>query len=261
MKEYGICDLAFFPLRKEGNHRSEMVSQVLFGEIYSVLEQKDDWMLIELDFDSYQGWIDRKLFCRVSENFLDKYRIEKAVYTTAWYQQTGSKHQFITTGFGSRLPLWDGLTFNLNGDEFFVRGVVHREDTEMNLDELLSIAVSLTGVPYLWGGRSVFGIDCSGFVQSIFKFKSIRLPRDASQQVHNISPKSFAEASKADLCFFSNDRGDITHVGIILEEGKVIHASGKVRIDSIDEKGIYNKDLSEYTHRLHSLRSLCQLSI
>jgi len=256
MNKYGICKLGFIPLRKEADHRSEMVSQLLFGETYSVVDKRGEWLQVVQTFDNYTGWITSKVFCPVKENFMEEINKETPSYSTGMYQQAGSKDQFVMLGFGSRLPLWDGAAFFIGDEEFVTRGEVRHEEADLSSDGLLNMAMSLLGTPYIWGGKSTFGIDCSGFVQTIFKFKSLYLPRDAYQQEQNGIPIDFSNRKQNDLAFFSNEYGRVVHVGLLLSMDKIIHASGRVRIDRFDEKGIFNEEGNEYTHSLASIRRL-----
>ena len=111
--------------------------------------------------------------------------------------------------------------------------------------------------PYVWGGKSIFGLDCSGLVQQLYGLVGIQLPRDARQQVEHGQPVHFVvQARPGDLAFFDNAEGRIVHVGLVLEEGRILHAHGEVRIDPLDHNGIYNKDLGRYTHKLRIIRRL-----
>ena len=120
---------------------------------------------------------------------------------------------------------------------------------------MVECAIKLLNTPYRWGGKSIMGIDCSALVQLCAKVAGFKLPRDASQQVnHGNTINIISEAKAGDIAFFKNENNRITHVGILLSNEKIIHASGKVRIDSFDSKGIYNKDLKEYTHKLYIIK-------
>ena len=111
--------------------------------------------------------------------------------------------------------------------------------------------------PYLWGGRSPFGIDCSGFTQMVFKLNGIKLPRDAYEQAEIGKTLNFIEETqKGDLAFFDNEEGKIIHTGIIIDKNKIIHSSGKVRIDNLDHYGIFNAETGKYSHNLRLIKKV-----
>jgi cell wall-associated NlpC family hydrolase len=123
--------------------------------------------------------------------------------------------------------------------------------------DLINTAYMYLNAPYLWGGKSVFGIDCSGFTQMVYKLNGYKLLRDAAQQASQGEVLSFIEESEpGDLAFFDNEEGKIIHVGIMLENNYIIHASGKVRIDRLDHLGIYNAELNRHTHRLRVIKKI-----
>ena len=129
-------------------------------------------------------------------------------------------------------------------------------------DVLFSIGQDRTAkeflnAPYLWGGKSFFGVDCSGFTQLVYKVNNVKLPRDAYQQAEVGEALSFVEESQpGDLAFFENAEGRIIHVGIMLDDQKIIHASGKVRIDTLDSTGIFNQEMNKHTHKLRFVKSI-----
>jgi cell wall-associated NlpC family hydrolase len=118
----------------------------------------------------------------------------------------------------------------------------------------MDCALEFLNVPYLWGGKSVFGIDCSGFVQLVFRLYDLNLPRDAYQQAEIGELIDSKEARQGDLAYFTNEKGKIIHVGIVLDNETIIHASGRVRIDQLTKSGIYNSDYCKETHKLHFIK-------
>jgi hypothetical protein len=248
--EYGICNLSVIPLRADANDRSEQVSQVLFGEIFEITEWKENWVKILTTFDNYTGWIGRLQFSMLGHMAYKKLRqtpppfTQRAV-TQAWKILSNS---ILYLPIGSMLSFLEGTTCHIADEKFEIIG-------EIGETESLEVtAVSFINAPYLWGGRTHFGIDCSGFTQAVFKSQGIKLPRDASLQAEQGEIiASLADTKPGDLAFFSNSEGKIVHVGILLSFGNIIHASGKVKIDSIDDEGIYSGQQKRYTHQLKKI--------
>ncbi len=245
--EYGICNLSVVPLRAEPNDRSEMVSQVLFGEAFEILEWKDKWVQITTAYDNYTGWIDRLQFVMLGHLAYKRLLqtpppVTFSAVTQAWKIIDNT---VVHLPAGASLAFLEGTTSYVGNQKFEIIGTIG--DT----NSILNIAQSFLNAPYLWGGRTHFGIDCSGFTQVVFKLRGIALKRDASQQAEQGElVESVLKAKPGDLAFFNNPEGRITHVGIIMGGGKIIHASGKVKIDSIDTEGIYSEELKRHTHRL-----------
>ncbi len=258
---FGISDLSIIPMRSEKSERSEMVSQVLFGELYEVLEVTDKWVYIRLLHDNYEGWIDRKMHLPVSDEYAENYRSEEPVLATEVFNIVVKEGDY-----GNKLIVSGSVFPFLNAD---TRKMLVGEDTytlisklkEVGIDSLrdliIGYALMYYNTPYLWGGRTPYGIDCSGLVQMVYRIAGINLPRDASQQVECGQNFSFVEeALPGDLAFFGDDAGAITHVGIIWEQNRIIHASGRVRVDKIDHQGIFNEDLKRYTHNLKVIKRI-----
>jgi hypothetical protein len=249
--EYGICNLAIVPLRAESSDRSELVSQLLFGEAFEIIEWTDKWAKIITAADNYTGWVDRLQFTMLGHMgykrlLQDPPPLTSKAVTQAWEIVDNS---VLFLAAGSSLAFLEGTTSYVGNQKFEIIGEIGETDN------LANIARSYLNAPYLWGGRTHFGIDCSGFSQVVYKLRGIQLNRDASQQaLQGTLVESLFKSKMGDLAFFDNAEGKITHVGIIIGPGQIIHASGKVKIDTIEEQGIYSKELKRYTHKLKLIK-------
>ena len=251
--EYGICNLAIIPLRAEPSDRSEQVSQILFGEAFEILEWKDRWVKVRTDLDNYEGWIGRLQFTMLGHI---AYRSLKQVpphityraVTQAWKKPDNT---VLYLPVASSLVFLKGTTCHINNEKFEIIG-------EIGETEPIDVtAKSFLNTPYLWGGRTHYGIDCSGFTQAVYRLQGTNLLRDASMQAEQGETVDFlAEAKLGDLAFFDNEEGRITHVGILFGNGQIIHASGKVKIDSIDMQGIYSEEQRRHTHKLRIIKRM-----
>jgi len=251
---FGISLLTTIPVRKEPADASEMTTQLLFGETYTVLEENGNWMKIKLSYDDYEGWIDVKQHMSVKESDL----VGPINYVTDKIGEVKFENgNNISVCIGSSLPEFDGHIGQIVNIKYNYQSGSLVELDSPSLDNLEEIAKKYLNVPYLWGGRSLFGVDCSGFTQVVFKLCGVQLKRDAYQQAEQgETVNGISESKKGDLVFFEkNDK--ITHVGIILNDNQVIHASGKVRIDTVDENGICNLESGECTHKLKLIRRYC----
>ncbi|TLX74092.1 NlpC/P60 family protein [Labilibacter sediminis] len=252
-----ISVYSFIPVRKEPSERSELVTQILFGETFVVTEKTEKWAKIKMDFDGYTGWIDANLVFKVAPT---QYELWKNA--DAWMVPTpnmkivqdGSSAP-ITIPAGSRIVFngHEKNSFSIGNNEYYISGQIP-SDKDLGIRE---VATSLLHTPYLWGGRSFFGIDCSGLSQIVYKINGIKIPRDAYQQIEHGENVSFVEeATIGDLAFFDNEEGDIVHVGICIGGGQIIHAHGEVRIDHIDHQGIFNREKNKYSHRLRVIKRI-----
>lgn len=251
---FAICNLAIIPLRAEPSDRSEIVSQVLYGEHFEITETQNQWSKIKLYFDGYEGWVDSKQYQVITEkNFTDLSK--DAIILNA------DLVEYVTNPANVLLPIPLGASLSflnhgeINTENFEFEGM--RISGVKNKSHLITTAYQYLNAPYLWGGKTPFGIDCSGFTQMVYKLNGYKLLRDASQQATQGDPLSFIEESEpGDLAFFDNEEGRIIHVGIMMENNYIIHASGKVRIDRLDHLGIYNAEQNRHTHRLRVIKKI-----
>ncbi len=261
-KPYGINPLPIIPIRKEPSHRSEMVSQLLFGETFSISYVSDDWAKITASYDNYIGFVDFKQIYPLSEIEFNALNHDKWGTTNAPISviiKNDSQNGTIIPA-GSKLPLNGKISFgktSFNYSPSLVCSPNIAEKGEFIRDEIIKSALKFIYAPYLWGGKSCLGLDCSGFSQTIFKINGIQLLRDASEQSTQGNNIGFIdEAKSGDLLFFGLPEQSITHVGIYMGEGFIIHASGVVRIDTIDHFGIFDNQTQTYTHQLRVIKDV-----
>lgn len=259
--KFGICSLSIIPARVEPSDKSEMVTQLLFGETYSIYEEsRKGWKKIKTAYDNYECWIDEKQSTEISETDFEQINKNTNVVTSEIISLLKNKKTdfLMPIVIGSSLPNFSNNTLHFNDENFDFDGVANdNPDASPDKSKIAENAFLFINAPYLWGGRSPFGIDCSGFTQIIYKLIGFKLPRDAYQQAKIGQTLSFIEESKSgDLAFFDNDEGKIIHVGIMLGDNKIIHASGKVRIDKIDHQGIFNTETNRYSHKLRLIKQI-----
>ena len=247
--QYGICNLGIVPIRLEPSDTSEMVTQGLYGDLFKVLEQRKKWSRIRFAYDNYEGWIDNKQY----------FEIEEANYkalSKSDIRLSKDLIEFVSDTSNNLYPIPVGS--DLNG----LKLLKHNFDADVlsakrSKSELIKTSFLYLNAPYLWGGKTPFGIDCSGFTQMVYKLNGYKLFRDASEQAAQGEALSFIEESEpGDLAFFDNAEGDITHVGIIMKDNYIIHAHGKVRIDRLDHTGIFNIQTSLHTHKLRVIKRI-----
>ncbi len=257
--QYGVCGLSAIPMRKEPSDPSEMVNQVLFGETFQVLEYTKKWALILLAHDGYEGWVDIKQVIPCSEDYFNSHNSQQATIASELIDLVShqTSAELFPVFLGSTLPFFnveqqelkiDDDTYNYRGD--VVSGIGSRE-------MLVEQAYKYINAPYLWGGRTPAGIDCSGLTQMVYRLCGHALPRDSKDQATLGETLSFIEESEpGDLAFFDNEEGQIIHVGIILQDNFILHAHGQVRIDLLDQSGIFNRQRRTHTHKLRVIKKL-----
>lgn len=234
----GICIVTVAPVRAENSDRAEIVTEILYGESADIVEVNKNWTKIKMHYDGYEGWMDTKQIKPVTEEYL-----------------ANRKVTLITEDFSSIMTL-EGKTLLSMGSEVEFPAVASRRSHDVR-ESIALTAKEFLNIPYLWGGKSFFAVDCSGFVQLVYKIHNVKMPRDTYQQAEVGETLSFVEESQpGDLAFFENSEGKIIHVGIMLDNQKIIHASGKVRIDTLDSSGIFNKEMNKHTHKLRVIKSI-----
>ncbi len=257
---FGICNQSIVPCRKEPSHRSEMVTQLLFGDHFTILAETEEWLHIKIAYDGYECWISNKQFLPIKPaTFKELEKTVQAVSTEpVQLVHHKSTDTFFSVVIGSTIPFLKNKKFSLENQEHEFSGETSiPEGKEINRSKIVSATHTFLNAPYLWGGRGIFGIDCSGFTQIVYKLNGFKLLRDASEQATLGLPLSFVEeAQPGDLAFFDNEEGKIIHVGIVLDNNQIIHASGKVRIDKFDHYGIFNVDTKKYSHHLRVIKKL-----
>jgi hypothetical protein len=260
---FGINLNSLVPMRTTASEQSEMCSQLLFGEAVAVLEKNDTFMLVQNLMDNYKGWVDVKMITPLSDKIAtllneDDLAVINKPIANCFIE---SKNENIVLCGGSLLPFYllEKESFELGNNTY------HISSNQVNMpltksfsgNDMLSVAFMYLNSPYLWGGKSPLGIDCSGLVQVVLSICGKKFPRDASQQVEQGSLISFLpEARSGDLAFFENAEGRISHVGILINNNQIIHASGRVKIESIDAQGIINEQTGNYSHRLRVIKRI-----
>lgn len=252
--DFGISILSIIPIRSEANDRSEMTTQLIFGEHYKILESKKKWSKIQLSHDKYVGWISNNQIHEINKEEYEKLEKEIPTLSTDILDIVeGDNHQPIV--IGSILPTYKSDHALINNKMYKFNGKKTQGFSQKK--HLINNALIFLNAPYLWGGRTPFGIDCSGLTQIVYRLQGMKIPRDAYQQADLGTPlSSIKESEEGDLAFFDNKEGKIIHVGLIMKNNQIIHASGKVRIDKIDQKGIFNIEKNRYTHKLRIIKKL-----
>ena len=237
-----------------------MVTQMLFGEVLKIYEEKRaGWRKIKTAFDDYDCWIDDKQYIEINETEFERLNTSPITVCSEMANIITNidNNDLTPILLGSSLPSFKENQIRFNKFIYQFDGQTFDTSQEIAKSNLAENAMMYLNAPYLWGGRSPFGIDCSGFTQVIYKLNGFKLPRDASQQAEIGETLSFIEESKSgDLAFFDNEEGKIIHVGIMLENNNIIHASGKIRIDKIDHQGIFNSETNSYSHRLRLIKKI-----
>lgn len=262
MNAYAVCSLNAIAVRSQPSQRSEMISQLLFGELAEVMEIKGQaWSRIRCEWDNTVGWAASNQLMPITPAEYESYQQSFALSLELFQAVTASDH-FLPVSMGARFPGFDGIRFCLGERDYTFSGQVIFPGPEVQTrDMVVKLARRFLHTPFLWGGRSPLGVDGAGLVQAVFRLCGIRLPRHAEQQVFEGDVVDFIEqAHPGDIAFFENNFGRVFHTGILLNDNQIIHAFGKVRIDMLDHYGIYDLERRKYSHRLRVIKSFLPAS-
>lgn len=246
---------------------------MLFGELCTILEEQPRWTHVQLANDGSEGWVDTKMIAPIGGKDYTAYKKAYAAAAMVAYPMTyavsENNGQTIPLTAGTRLAKYQVTKDEVQGGvvgRFEILGVGFRIDPNMvitgplPMDEqhLLQTVRFFLNIPYLWGGKNAMGMDCSGFTQVLMSLFGKTLPRNASEQARcGRAIKDLAHIHAGDLVFFAHEGEErITHVGIAIDRERVIHCSGRVKVEKLDEHGIYSVEQNGYTHQLVAIRRI-----
>lgn len=247
--QYGICHLSIVPLRVSPSHDSEMSSQLLYGEHFKILEERSQWCRIRGAYDQFEAWVDNRQIFKISEEefFFAEEKLPE-LSSDLIDHITDTQELLMPIVMGSVLNFTHQLQHKFEGE--FLNNIIEKGN-------LINTALLYLNAPHLWGGKTPFGIDCSGLTHMVYKLNGYKLKRNAAEQAKQGEALSFIEESEpGDLAFFDDNEGVINHVGIIMKDNYIIHVDGKVRIDRIDHSGIFNAEIRRHTHKLRVIKKV-----
>ena len=217
------------------------------------LDQQENWWKVQSAIDQYVGWLNPRMLCGISPDILSQIKGKEYVLEGSLVM---SDDTLMRLPAGARLPV-----FELNSNEISINGKIWRKGAnlvsikEQDASKRATLIRHFLNTPYLWGGRSSFGIDCSGLTQQVFAMCGISIARDSSQQAKAGRAVAYGQQQTGDLAFFSKpNQNRITHVGMLISKNQIIHAAGRVRCDTFNENGIWNQEIESLTHQLVSIR-------
>ncbi len=258
MPYYAACHLSSIALRSRTSHRSELLSQILFGELVEIQELKGKkWVKVRCLIDNTIGWVESAQLTAITHEECEGYNQDFSFVLDSFHSIIADDHH-LKIPLGSRLPAFDGLKFDFNKTEYRCSGqVVNAANLKSDRKSLIRIAKRYLNVPHFYGGRTPLGIDSAGLIQMLFLLIGKSMPRFATAQINQGETIDFAERSlPCDIAFFENRFGNISHVGLVLNHNEIIHVDGKVKIDLYDHFGIFDVKKARYTHKLRLIKRL-----
>ena len=251
----GIATLAILPVKAAPSHQSELVSQLLFGEHYTILEEQAPWLYIRMEYDGYEGWLHEQQHTPYADEAPQTPEIVDLSMHNFLLQIGQESALHILPG--SSLPGLNGEQLSIAAQDYLYLGMSRQPTQEDFETQIVEATEFYLNTPYLWGGRSAYGIDCSGLTQMVYKYFNIPLKRDASLQAEQGKVvKRLEDAQAGDLAFFDSGENRVTHVGVLLNASEIIHAYGRVRQDRVDSKGILQVENGTYSHNLRGIRRM-----
>jgi len=263
MAYYKIVNSEVSSLYKKNNYSSEIISQALIWERVEIIGIKDNWCKIK-QWDNYESWIYKD--CLSSDEVYAKNNLSNY---SKWFYVNKRISEIISEdkknkkylSFGSLIPIIDIkdevflITIMPDNNKYYINvdNVVSSEDN-IDLDRIINYSMQIIGTPYLWGGKSGFGYDCSGFIQTLFRFLKVALPRDCKDQIScsNLQKVS-KDIQKGDLIYFNNN-DNVSHVGMLINSSNFIHCSGEVKIESTNKDDVnFNLDLYNKIHSYYRI--------
>jgi hypothetical protein len=235
-----------------------MTDQLLFGENFKIQEVEGEWYYIERSMDGYLGWITGRHFLEASVELIENIQQARSKIVDQPFARLNFAESGMWIPGGSVLPFFDTSTqsFTLDNTHYKIESLEYEKEQDTR-QKVRQTALKYENAPYLWGGKTIMGIDCSGFIQVVYRICGIGLPRDSQQQLNHGHTIGFIkDARPGDLAFFDDEEGEIVHIGIMLSPERIIHASGRVRIDPIDHQGIYRKEEQRYSHKLRVIKNV-----
>ena len=236
---------------------------MLFGELCTVIEEQPRWSRVQLANDGTEGWVDAMMIAPIAGKDYTAYKKAYASAATVAYPiayaVSENNGQTIPLTAGTRLTNYTEGQFELLGVRFRIDpGMVITSPLPLDEQHLLQTVRFFLNIPYLWGGKNAMGMDCSGFTQVVMSLFGKSLPRNASEQAkQGKAVKGIEKIQAGDLVFFAHEGEErITHVGIAIDKERVIHCSGRVKVEKLDEHGIYSAEQGGYTHQLVAIKRI-----